>query len=372
LDIAKQGRDGLVDGVTAEREALTLDNLAIPGALVDCVVLAEPEHHMQTYATAYNPAYSAEIEVPLESLKPMPLEVRKVIARRCAMELPPGGVVNLGIGMPEGAAAVAAEERILDHIIVTAEPGVIGGVPASGLDSGTAVNTHAIIHQNQQFDFYDGGGLDMACLGMAECDPKGNVNVSRFGSKLAGAGGFINISQSARKVVFAGTFSAGGLEVEVEEAGLRILQDGRSRKFRERVHQVTFSGEVAASSGKPVLYVTERCVFRLRPEGIELVEVAPGVDIERDILAQIGFKPLVRSPKAMDGRLFRPEPMDLRDRLLDLDLSEQIANDPERNILFLNFEGLQVQRLKDVEDIREAVGARCRDVGKRGRGRGQL
>jgi propionate CoA-transferase len=382
--------------VTAEREALTLDNLAmamavrnsggvavvqvewiaragslnprqvlIPGALVDCVVLAEPEHHMQTYATAYNPAYSAEIEVPLESLKPMPLEVRKVIARRCAMELPPGGVVNLGIGMPEGVAAVAAEERILEHITLTAEPGVIGGVPASGLDFGAAVNTHAIIHQNQQFDFYDGGGLDMACLGMAECDLKGNVNVSRFGSKLAGAGGFINISQSARKVVFAGTFSAGGLEVEVAEGGLRILQDGRSRKFRECVHQVTFSGEVAASSGKPVLYVTERCVFRLRPDGIELVEVAPGVDIERDILAQMGFKPLVHSPKAMDSRLFRPEPMDLRDRLLDLDLSERIAYDPERNILFLNFEGLQVRWLKDVEDIREAVGERCREVGKR-------
>src|SRR4051794_21041284 len=222
-----------------------------------------------------------------------------------------GAIVNLGIGMPEGVGAVAAEERINEFITLTAEPGVVGGVPASGLDFGAAVNTEAIIHQNQQFDFYDGGGLDIAFLGMAEADQEGNVNVSRFGSKLAGAGGFINISQNARKVVFAGTFTAGGLDLRIEDGGLRIVQEGRAHKFGERVQQITFSGKVAAGQDKPVLYVTERCVFRLRPEGVELVEAAPGIDVDRDILAHMKFRPIVHDVRPMDPRIFRPEPMGL-------------------------------------------------------------
>ena len=224
----------------------------------------------------------------------MPLDERKIIARRCAMELRPGAIVNLGIGMPEGVAAVAAEERVDEFITLTAEPGVIGGVPVSGLDFGAAVNTQAIVHQNQQFDFYDGGGLDIAVLGMAEADAEGNVNVSRFGSRLAGAGGFINISQNARKVVFAGTFTAGGLELAV--AGRRAAhRAGRpgAASSAQTVQQVTFSGKVAAAAGKPVLYVTERCVFRLTAAGLELAEVAPGIDVERDILAHMGFRPLI-------------------------------------------------------------------------------
>lgn len=382
--------------VTMEREALTLDNLAmamaaknsgglvvaqveriaqesslhprqvrIPGILVDCVVLAQPAHHMQTYATDYSPAYSAEIRVPLHTIAALPLDARKVIARRAAFELPPNGVVNLGIGMPEGVAAVANEERILDYVTLTAEPGVIGGMPASGLNFGAAVNTDALIDQNQQFDFYDGGGLDLACLGMAEADGHGNVNVSRFGTKLAGAGGFINISQSARRLVFAGTFTAGALEVAIEDGRLNIRQEGRSRKFTRAVQQVTFSGEYAAERGQPVLYVTERCVFRLTGEGLELSEVAPGIDIERDILAHMDFKPLVRSPAAMDARIFRPEPMDLARTLLALDLSDRISYDPERNILFLNFENLHVRSEENIASIRAAVEAQCREIGRR-------
>ena len=382
--------------ITMEREALTLDNLAIamaaknsrglviaqveriaaaeslsprevqiPGVLVDCVVLARPENHLQTYATAYNHAYSGRQRVPLDRIEPLDLDERKIIARRCAFELPPGGVVNLGIGMPEGVAAVAAEERVLKYLTLTAEPGVIGGMPQGGLDFGAALNPEAVIDQNQQFDFYNGGGLDLACLGMAQADRQGNVNVSRFGRRLAGAGGFINISQSAKKLLFAGTFTAGGLEVVVADGALRIVREGKVRKFIDRVEQITFSGEYAAETGQPVLYITERCILQRTPEGMELVEVAPGIDIMRDILAHMGFEPLVRSPKLMDERIFRPESMGLEQLLLGLSLSERISYDADRNTLFLNFEGFQVRSLEDVDLVRREMESRCRAIGRK-------
>jgi propionate CoA-transferase len=382
--------------VTAEREALDLDNLAmamaaknsggivivqveriaragslsprnvlVPAPLVDCIVVAAPDLHLQTYGTAYSPAFSGEIRIPSNRVEPMGLDDRKIIARRCALELRPGAIVNLGIGMPEGVASIAAEERVSDLFTLTTEPGIVGGVPAAGLDFGAAVNTDAIIQQNQQFDFYDGGGLDITVLGMAEVDIDGNVNVSRFGTKLAGAGGFINISQNARKVVFAGTFTAGGLKLSFEGERLRIIDEGRSKKFRKRVQQITFSGKVAARAGKPVLYVTERCVFRLTSEGLELIEVAPGVDIERDVLAQMEFRPLMSDVKPMDFRIFCPALIDIKGRIEDLDLSDRLAYDHDRNILFLNFEGLRVSRSEDVEAIRTAVAEKVRQIGKR-------
>src|SRR5215217_7842353 len=380
--------------VTMEREALTLDNLAIamaaknsrglviaqveriaapeslsprevviPGVLVDCVVVAEPENHRQTYATAYNHAFSGRQRVPMDRMTPMPLDERKIVARRCAFELPPGGVVNLGIGMPEGVAAVAAEEKVLKYVTLTAEPGILGGVPQGGLNFGAALNPGAVIHQNQQFDFYDGGGLDLACLGLAQVDARGNVNVSKFGRKLAGAGGFINISQNARKVVFAGTFTAGGLAVAVADGRLRIRQEGRSRKFVEAVEQITFSGAYAAETGQPVFYVTERCVFRRTPSGMELTEVAPGIDIERDILGHMGFEPIMRDLKPMDERIFREPVMGLEQDLLGLSLAERITYDASRNTLFANFECLQVRTIEDVELIRRAFERTCRAIG---------
>ncbi|GLZ84874.1 acyl CoA:acetate/3-ketoacid CoA transferase [Metapseudomonas resinovorans] len=295
------------------RGSLNPREVKIPGILVDCVVVAHPENHQQTFATHYNPAFAAEVRVPVDSLAPMPLDLRKLIARRAALELPPGAVVNLGIGMPEGVAAVAAEEGVIDLLTLTAEPGVIGGVPASGLDFGAASNHSALIDQPYQFDFYDGGGLDIAFLGLAQADAEGNLNVSRFGTRLAGAGGFINISQNAKAVVFVGTFSAGTQDIRIEDGALRIVQDGEVRKFVGEVEHRTFAGRLAAKSGKPVLYVTERCVFRLTPEGLELIEIAPGVELERDILQRMDFRPIVREPKLMDARLFREARIGLRE-----------------------------------------------------------
>ncbi|HXA11625.1 MAG TPA: CoA-transferase, partial [Mycobacterium sp.] len=342
---AVHNRGGLVI-VQVERiadvGALSPKDVKIPGVLVDCVVVSRPEHHPQTWGTQYSPALSGELRVPLSSIPSLELSVRKVIARRAAMELRPNAVVNLGIGIPEGIASVAAEEHILSYIILTAEPGVIGGMPTGGMDFGSAINGDAILEQPAQFDFYDGGGLDAAFLGMAQADAHGNVNVSRFGPKLAGSGGFINISQNAKKVVFLGTFLA---PCRTEVAGGHIVVDDAvaAPKFLGSVEQRTFSGSYAAGAGQPVLYVTERCVFRLTQAGLQLIEIAPGIDLERDVLAHVGFTPIIDGePKLMDTKIFRDEPMGLKDDLLTVPLEARFTHDAERNIFFLNMEGMSL------------------------------
>jgi propionate CoA-transferase len=285
----------------------------IPACLVDVIVVVPDQ--WQNVLEPYNPGLSGEKRIPISALKPMLLDERKVIARRAAMEIKPYSLINIGVGMPDGIAAVAAEEGFSDKITFTIEQGLYGGVPAGGVLFGMTYNPECIMDAPYQFDFFDGGGLDTACLGLAQVDRFGNVNVSKMGKAVIGTGGFVNIAQNAKKVVFCGTFTGGGLQVEVKERKLQITQEGKYTKFVADVDQITFSGKYAISRGQEVLYVTERAVFQLTPQGVVLCEIAPGVDLEKDILNLMPFKPLIAPDlKVMDERIFDEGKMGLGEK----------------------------------------------------------
>jgi propionate CoA-transferase len=294
----------------ARRNTLPAKQVKIPGILVDFVVVDLDQR--QTYATYYDPSYSGELRIPVEDIKPLAFGPRKVIVRRAAMELFPGAICNLGAGVSTGLSTVAAEEGLLDAVYLTNEQGIIGGAPISGRDSGGGQNFAAMIEQPAQFDFYDGGGLDLAFLSFAEVDPQGNVNVSRFGDKIIGVGGFINISQNAKCVVFGGTLTAGDLDIAWEQGKTLIRKEGRHKKFVPKLEQICYSAEIGRATGQLALFVTERAVFHVGADGLELIEIGPGLDVERDVIAHMGFRPRVAHDlRVMDARIFVAGGMDL-------------------------------------------------------------
>ena len=288
----------------AKRGTLHGKDVKIPGILVDFVVVDRDQS--QTYATYYDPSYSGELRIPVDNIGSLPFGPRKVIVRRAAMELFPGAICNLGAGVSTGLSTIVAEEGLLDAAILTNEQGIIGGAPITGRDSGGGQNFAAMIEQPSQFDFYDGGGLDLAFLSFAEVDAEGNVNVSRFGDRIIGVGGFINISQNAKCVIFSGTLTAGELDIAWEDGKTIIRNEGRHRKFVPKLEQVCYNAAMGRARGQTTIFVTERAVFRVGREGLELTEIAPEIDVERDVIAQMGFRPAVaRDLKVMDARIFK-------------------------------------------------------------------
>ena len=294
----------------AKAGTLHAKSIQVPGVLVDYVVVAKnpQEFHMQSEGIYYQPAFSGDVVMPLGTLPTLPFDERLFILRRATLELSAKSVVNLGIGIPDRLATVAAHEGVTDMLTLTTEVGGVGGVPAGWPNFGMTYNAEAFVCHPNMFDWYDGGGIDQAFLGMGEVDKFGNVNVSKFNGRPIGCGGFINITTASKKVVYCGTFTTGGLKVTAKDGKVQILQEGNHKKFLDHVEQITFSGKYAAKAKKPILYVTERAVFELIDGEVTLVEIAPGIDLEKDILPQMGFKPRI-SPdlKLMPEEIFYPE-----------------------------------------------------------------
>jgi propionate CoA-transferase len=282
----------------ARAHSLHPKHVRVPAALIDHVVEAAPEHHLQTALEQFNPAFSGDIKVPLSEVPAVPMDERLVVGRRAAMELAPWAVVNCGVGFPDIIGSVTAQEDAADLVTLTTEPGAIGGEPATGMNFGAAYNADAFVEHPAQFDWYDGGGIDVAFLGLGQADRHGNVNVSRFGGRAVGIGGFVNISQGAKTIVYCGAFTAGGLKVATGDGQLRVLTEGKHRKFVDAVEQISFSGAYATKFGQRVVYVTERAVFELHDCRLTLIEIAPGVELERDVLAEMEFTPAIAEPLA--------------------------------------------------------------------------
>ena len=296
------------------KNALRARNVLIHSSLVDYVVVAKPDTSLGEYnMPVYRPEITGDKRIALEDIQIRPLDNRKVCGRRSAMELKKGYVVNLGVGMPDSVSNACAEEGISDDIFLSVESGPTGGVPIGGVAFGGAINPDSVISTAEQFDAYNGGSLNMAILGLAEVDEDGNVNVSKFGTRVTGPGGFINITQNTKKVIFMGTFTAGHLKEEIKDGKVNIIEEGKNKKFVKKVQQITFSAQNALNNNQEILYVTERAVFKLTGLGLELIEIAPGIDLQKDILDKMEFKPLIsKHLKEMDKRIFKEDKMNLK------------------------------------------------------------
>ena len=293
--------------------SLRAKDAIIHSSYVNYVVITEPDYSLGDYnLPGYRPEITGDKKIPLESVAIRALDNRKICGRRAAMELKKGDVINLGVGMPDSVANVSIEEGFADDIYLSVETGPTGGVPIGGVAFGGSINPDSIVSTAEQFDAYNGGSLNMAILGLAEVDKEGNVNVSKFGTRVTGPGGFINITQCTKKVVFIGTFKTSGLSESIENGKLIINKEGSKKKFVDKVEQITFSAKQARINKQEILYVTERAVFKLDEVGITLIEIAPGVDLNKDILEQMDFKPNISSSlKTMDERIFKEEKMGL-------------------------------------------------------------
>jgi propionate CoA-transferase len=293
----------------ARRGSLSPRDVKVPAALID-YVFVDPDQ-WQTYLTQDSPFYSGTLRKPVTPEPPLPLDVRKIIARRSLLEFPRGAICNLGFGISQLIGRVAWEEGITDQLVLTVEQGIFGGVPVAGNEGGAGFNFQAMIDQPSMFDFYDGGGLDVASLSFAEVDAEGNVNVHAFEGRVRGPGGFPNISARTGRINFVGTLTAQGLQLEIDE-GVRIVREGSLSKFVPAVRQVSFNGRLARQRGQHVRYITDRAVFALAEDGLVLTELAPGIDLERDVLARMGFRPRVADDlRPMDRRLYAAAPMGL-------------------------------------------------------------
>jgi propionate CoA-transferase len=339
----------------SSNHVMSTRSVHIPGAMVDCVVVVdESEHdyyHPMSYEKRLDPVLTNEIRAPSTDVNTIKLDKRKVIARRASFALKPGKIVNLGIGLPEGVASVAHEEGMLDYVTLTTEPGVFGGLPASGKNFGPSANADALIDMNEMFDYYDGGGLDLCFLGAGQISSKGDVNVSRISTNVfTGPGGFIDISQSTRNVCFLATFTTKGLELSFNGDGeISVKAEGTVNKFVSEVSEITFSGDEAVRRGQKVFYVTERAVFRrsLVHEVLELIEIAPGIRLKEDILDQMEFDPVI-SPnlKLMDSRIFKDKKMDIP---MFGSLDERFVYNDNDHVIFINLFGINLSTEADIE-----------------------
>ncbi|KAA9001102.1 acyl CoA:acetate/3-ketoacid CoA transferase [Affinibrenneria salicis] len=301
------------------RGSLHPKKVTVPGTLIDAIVVCDdPQNdHRQTSGWAFDPALCGDIRLPTSQSAPLPLNLRKLIGRIACRYLTPGCVINLGTGIPNDViGAVIHEEGVTDDVTITVESGIYGGLQAGGADFGIGRNLSAMISHQEQMLYYNGAGVDITYMGAGEMDPLGHVNATRLGDACPGAGGFIDITQNARHVVFCSSFTAKGLDIACRQGQLRILREGEVCKLVKAVNQISYNGELARAKGQKMHFVTERAVFELRREGPVLTEIAPGIDLERDIVRQMAFRPLIAPDlTVMDSALFNEAPFGLASAL---------------------------------------------------------